>query len=526
MKKRLPNDIREKILAILKSPLFQGIFLFLVLAALFLPYHRYQINVDGVSYLSIAQKYIQLDFTNAVNGYWSPLYSWLLIPLLLGGISPLLASKLLSIAIGLASLVSTNSILNKFNLNIWLHRTALFIMAIVVLFHAFNLITPDLLFACIGLALVNRTLELSCSNRTKTAVITGILGGLLYLSKSYGLPFFIVTFFLINVIFFFRTKEKKERNRVLKNYVLSMLLFLLIGGSWIMVLSSKYGYVTWNTSGPYNHAYIGPSGWSHPMGHIGLLPPPNETAISVWEDPINIPVIQWNIFENSQTFKYYRNTVWNNIKISMGYLNLFSLFCIPILAGILINLLWKKKKMFFEHSLLLLIFLFVSVMGYTLIVCELRYIILANFILILLGIHLLNIIFNKIPSFTIPKIVLVLVFSLSFIYQARYLYQYKNMGKEFYETQKRIASLNIHGKVASMKDWNFGQFSSFYHGWRYYGIVSSNSNSDPEAELKQYGIDYFIVSDDWEKMEQFRFLHSYDKVTQDSFLGFYIFKMK
>ncbi|MGH9882789.1 MAG: hypothetical protein ACRD6N_15235, partial [Pyrinomonadaceae bacterium] len=39
---------------------------------------RHFINPDGVSYLDVADKYIQHDWTWAVNAYWSPLYSWLL----------------------------------------------------------------------------------------------------------------------------------------------------------------------------------------------------------------------------------------------------------------------------------------------------------------------------------------------------------------------------------------------------------------------------------------------------------------
>src|SRR5215831_15431337 len=39
---------------------------------------RYNIEPDRISYLDIADKYLQRDWTAAVNAYWSPLYSWLL----------------------------------------------------------------------------------------------------------------------------------------------------------------------------------------------------------------------------------------------------------------------------------------------------------------------------------------------------------------------------------------------------------------------------------------------------------------
>ncbi len=39
---------------------------------------RFYIEPDGVNYLDIAYAYLRHDFHNAVNGYWSPLYSWLM----------------------------------------------------------------------------------------------------------------------------------------------------------------------------------------------------------------------------------------------------------------------------------------------------------------------------------------------------------------------------------------------------------------------------------------------------------------
>src|SRR6266478_3659887 len=39
---------------------------------------RFSISGDGNSYLDVASAYVHRDFTNAINGYWSPFYSWLI----------------------------------------------------------------------------------------------------------------------------------------------------------------------------------------------------------------------------------------------------------------------------------------------------------------------------------------------------------------------------------------------------------------------------------------------------------------
>src|SRR5689334_4941136 len=40
--------------------------------------NRFYIEPDGLNYLDISYAYLHRDWPNAVNAYWSPLYSWLL----------------------------------------------------------------------------------------------------------------------------------------------------------------------------------------------------------------------------------------------------------------------------------------------------------------------------------------------------------------------------------------------------------------------------------------------------------------
>ena len=56
---------------------------YMILGIILLPHYQYVINADGFSYVTIAQKYAHGDFSNAINGYWGPLISWLLSALLL-----------------------------------------------------------------------------------------------------------------------------------------------------------------------------------------------------------------------------------------------------------------------------------------------------------------------------------------------------------------------------------------------------------------------------------------------------------
>jgi hypothetical protein len=79
--------------------IFLGQAVLLVAAAL---QHLNVVNSDVVSYLRTAQHYLDGNMGLAVNGYWGPLFSWLLVPCLALGAAPLTAAR---IVMGVSSIV-------------------------------------------------------------------------------------------------------------------------------------------------------------------------------------------------------------------------------------------------------------------------------------------------------------------------------------------------------------------------------------------------------------------------------------
>src|SRR4051812_42197638 len=86
-----------------KSFVISG-FAYAALTILLFPYLRYYAdNPDSFEYITIAQKYSSFNLHDAVNGYWSPLISWLLmIPMQFA--DPVTAFKFLQVATGLFTL--------------------------------------------------------------------------------------------------------------------------------------------------------------------------------------------------------------------------------------------------------------------------------------------------------------------------------------------------------------------------------------------------------------------------------------
>lgn len=59
------------------------IIVLLIYSALIIGSDQYmRFSADSTLYLDIAEKYLRGEFDDAVNGYWGPLLSWLLIPFL------------------------------------------------------------------------------------------------------------------------------------------------------------------------------------------------------------------------------------------------------------------------------------------------------------------------------------------------------------------------------------------------------------------------------------------------------------
>jgi len=251
-------------------------------------YYQYIITSDSISYISIAQKYAIGDVSNAINGYWGPLISWLLIPFSLFGSTKMYlvhSAKILNLIIGFFTLIGVKFLFSKFLSDEKLTNIILFALIPSVLYFAFYKFTPDLLIVCILLFYLGVLFDPKYSFRLQNGFACGVLGALAYFSKSYAFVFFICHFIIFNIFFYFHEIDNEKRNKVKKNFILGLTVFLALSGIWIGLISDKYDKITIGTSGTYNQAVLGPESEGHPPLYQGLFEPPNKSAISAWEDP-------------------------------------------------------------------------------------------------------------------------------------------------------------------------------------------------------------------------------------------------
>ncbi len=233
---------------------------------------RFEMDPDGVSYLDIGDAYWRGDWHNAVNAYWSPLYSWVL-----GFFLKLCRPsayweyptvRLANFLIYLAALVCFEFFLTTFitqrrqrSLQLlndgqmglpesawWLLGYSLFLCSSLLLIGA-DLVTPDMCvaaFVYLASALVLKIRAGSTGHRTFVAL--GLVLGFAYLAKAVMFPLGLV--FLGTAIF-----ASRPWPNWLRNAAIATLAFVAVAGPFIAAISYAKGRTTFGDSGRLNFTW-------------------------------------------------------------------------------------------------------------------------------------------------------------------------------------------------------------------------------------------------------------------------------
>ena len=229
---------------------------------------RYGMNVDGMSYLDIADGYLHHFSLAAVNGYWSPLYSWALA-LGLGILRPapsweFAAVQIVNFVILLATLFAfdffwfeqlrqvrkDNS--GEFSSVAWPAWAwaalgySLFIWMITQ-GTVVSEVTPDLLLGALVFVAMGLVIRIRHAQGKMAAMFClGLSLGAGYLTKAVMLPLAII---FLGVTFLALAGKAKAR------ILMAMIGFALIAGPYVAALSSVKGHFTLGESSTINYAW-------------------------------------------------------------------------------------------------------------------------------------------------------------------------------------------------------------------------------------------------------------------------------
>lgn len=504
--------------------------IYTIIGSLLLTHYQYIINSDGISYISIAQKYLNGNFTDAINGYWGPLFSWLLIPFLFGSTPAytLYSTKILSLIIGFLTIIGVRLLIQRFEMEKSIKTIILFSLIPVILFFSFNLITPDLLVTCILIYYFYFIFSPLYSNKLINGFLCGLLGSLAYLSKSYALPFFLAHFILFNLVYYFRNITKNEKRKILKNFFLGLIVFFTISGIWIGLISAKYGEMTTGTTGSYNQALVSPQLQGlQPMYYQGILKPPNNSAISAWEDPSYLKMESWSPFESWAYFKYQISLILENTLNMLNAIESFSVLSILIIIGSIWFIIKSPPSASKNKIIYLLGTIILYSVGYNLILVKPRYLWLICVLLILMGGYLLSLsLKNHLINNSMKKILLILLVFSFIITPLNGLITGYDINKDTYQLGETLkTNYNLQGNIASNNQWGLTLYLVYYAKCTYYGQTKEIANyNDLKKELITNNIDYYIV---WGDSKENTYLSKYFKeITHGNINDLRIYSLK
>lgn len=272
--------------------------------------YRFYIEPDGVNYLGIADAYLRHDWISAINGYWSPLYSWLL-----AGVKWLFAPSaywestalhLLNLVLYLVALLCFEFFLDRLlalladrfsgsaggqELPDWAWWTLGYVVFLVVSLKLITLSTdtPDmalaaLLFLAGGLLIDIAILPADTFRHATFGVVLGVA----YLTKSVMFP---LSFVYFAASLFARGGWKKPDLRA----VAGLAAFLIVSSPFVIALSRAKGHLTFGETGKIAYlAQVTPpqpaAGFPHHIKQLFVNPAvyeydtPFASAYPAWHD--------------------------------------------------------------------------------------------------------------------------------------------------------------------------------------------------------------------------------------------------
>jgi 4-amino-4-deoxy-L-arabinose transferase-like glycosyltransferase len=288
--------------------------------------NRHVMGPDGVSYLDVADKYLQRDWTWAVNAYWSPLYSWLI-----GAAFAVLRPSpywqytvvhLVNFVVYLLAFASFDFLLvqliksqrqvkgdltdEESTLPAWAWQAIgylLFLWCTIVLI-TLAIVTPDMIVAACVFLLMGLLCRIRLHGlRWLNFALFGLVLGIAYLAKAVMFPlafaFLIVCFFSVGNV-----------RRAIPRVLLSFGLFLVVSSPFLLALHHAKGRWTFGDSGRLAYAWLidGTDAYIHWQGDRPNTGVPAHPTRKIWNDP---PVFEFREPIKATYPPWYDASYWN-----------------------------------------------------------------------------------------------------------------------------------------------------------------------------------------------------------------------
>lgn len=278
--------------------------------------YRDWINPDAVGYLRNALYWTQGRFGDAVSGYWSPLLSLCVAPLMAAGCDALHAAAVVVAVWGGVLVVATWLLLRRLELL----PTGLALAALLVTAEATvrwgSTVFPDVILAASLMLAAAVLAGPRVADRRGVQLAAGVLGGIAYLGKAYGFPFFLgaAPLSLVALHGPWAGDDAGEDRRTVwrrlaRAWAWTMAGFFLVAGPWVAALSVKFQTPTIGLVAKINRAVIGPREIER-----NELWRPVQGRVTVWEIPETRHYGYWSPLESASSLEWQVRYSWNILK--------------------------------------------------------------------------------------------------------------------------------------------------------------------------------------------------------------------
>ncbi len=444
-------------------------------------FYQYIFDVDGIGYAAIAEYYVRGELREAINGQWSPLHCWLIIPFIKIGISSVIAFKITNTFFALGILYCIHDYLRRSDLKAPIQLATLLTSVIILTSYTWHELAADLLLAFILLLYFKITISDDFHLNKKKVIVAGLLGGFAYLTKAYAFPFFLIHFFIVS---FFLSKPAIK----IKYFVYGLLSFFLVALPWIFALWWKYGEWLTSTTGKVNWSWYLVSPYKDYQSYF--LTPPHPKASCSWEDPYFLqnkfykPWHSCSLFIHQIRFFLFSIQQWL-------LLLFYQSFLVPgILTAMAVALIYKPNILIKKAIL----FCLLLPAGYWLVHIEGRFIWATTFIYFVTGIFVLKQIFLQYKLAEKKQLLIWFLFFGSFLAEpVNWLKDNLYTQKEFHELSNQIKNTGIKGKFTSNKYVEECSIIAYKNKFQYFNPAPKNIHfSNYVREAKANGINHYF----------------------------------
>lgn len=439
--------------------------IYLLLFTLLLPFYKQVFDVDGVGYSLVAQHVAEGNFTRAINGFWSPLHSWIIAPFITTGIPVELLFYYSNAVISLVLLWQLKKFFRYFQFTDEVSTVLLLTSVIMLLQFSFFELAADILLLPFLMGYLLLVVRSDFFSNYKVQIACGLLTGFAYLAKTYALPFIV----LIHLLFFL-WHYYRVRIVAVKSFLCFIFPLLLIITPWIILISSKYGMFTIGNASRLNLSWFLKG--TSVEGELFHKPFAADSP-GWWEDPSYFKGTVVHLFTSTELFLKQLRVFFYNITVYIKTLAEFSAFMPAVILGFVVFLFRKEEVKMQKLALFFLIF----PAGYLLTYVDGRYLWIFQLALLPVGWWMLQ---SVITYFQLRKSLinfLFLIYSLSFLLQPVNIlkdYAVSEQWKEIREMAAYFTTHKISGNFTANKKSSESQVVAYLSKTSFYHLTKQN----------------------------------------------------